>query len=108
MKVYKANMIIPQIAENVTKSGTYTLPRNCPCCGEPLTVKTTSGGTRPVSSTPLDVYKRQVIYKGVPLWMQRRKAKHMQKFICKHSDFFYGHIQKQTEVYRHIFKEDRG
>ena len=27
VKVYKANMIIPQIAENVTKSGTYTLPR---------------------------------------------------------------------------------
>ena len=46
VKVYKANMIIPQIAENVTKSGTYTLPRKCPCCGEPLTVKTTSGGTR--------------------------------------------------------------
>lgn len=39
VKVYKANMIIPQIAENVTKSGTYTLPRKCPCCGEPLTVK---------------------------------------------------------------------
>lgn len=46
VKVYKANMIIPQIAENVTKSGTYTLARKCPCCGEPLTVKTTSGGTR--------------------------------------------------------------
>ena len=46
IQVYKANMIIPQIAENVTKSGTYTLPRKCPCCGEPLTVKTTSGGTR--------------------------------------------------------------
>ena len=46
VKVYKANMIIPQIAENVTKSGTYMLPRKCPCCGEPLTVKTTSGGTR--------------------------------------------------------------
>ena len=46
IKVYKANMIIPQIAENVTKSGTYTLARKCPCCGEPLTVKTTSGGTR--------------------------------------------------------------
>ena len=46
IKVYKANMIIPQIAENVTKSGSYMLPQYCPCCGEALTVKTTSGGTR--------------------------------------------------------------
>ena len=37
--------------------------------------------------------------------MQERKAEHAQKCICKPSDFFYGHIQKQTEVYRHIFKE---
>ena len=45
VKVYKANMIIPQIQENVTKSSTYTLPMTCPCCGEPLAVKTTPGGT---------------------------------------------------------------
>lgn len=45
VKVYKANMIIPQIAENVTQSNTYQLPMICPCCGEPLTVKVSSGGT---------------------------------------------------------------
>lgn len=45
VKVYKANMIIPQIQENITKSGTYTLPMTCPCCGEPLVIKTTPGGT---------------------------------------------------------------
>lgn len=44
--VYKANMIIPQIADNKTMSSTYALPMICPCCGEQLTVKTTSGGTR--------------------------------------------------------------
>ena len=44
--VYKANMIIPQIAENKTKSNTFKLPMECPCCGATLTVKTTSGGTR--------------------------------------------------------------
>ena len=33
IKVYKANMIIPQIAENTTKSGTITPPDNCPVCG---------------------------------------------------------------------------
>lgn len=30
--VYKANMIIPQIAENLTKSGNVVIPAKCPCC----------------------------------------------------------------------------
>lgn len=36
IKVYKANMIIPAIAENVTKSNTYQLDMTCPKCGHPL------------------------------------------------------------------------
>ncbi|MCL1924373.1 MAG: NAD-dependent DNA ligase LigA [Defluviitaleaceae bacterium] len=31
--VYKANMIIPQIAENLTKTGPDPYPENCPECG---------------------------------------------------------------------------
>ncbi len=31
--VYKANMIIPQIAENLTKSGDLPIPEVCPACG---------------------------------------------------------------------------
>ena len=31
--VYKANMIIPQIAENLTKSGCLEIPHICPACG---------------------------------------------------------------------------
>ncbi len=31
--VYKANMIIPQIAENLTKSGNLEIPDSCPACG---------------------------------------------------------------------------
>lgn len=31
--VYKANMIIPQIAENLTRSGDLTIPCTCPACG---------------------------------------------------------------------------
>ena len=31
--VYKANMIIPQIAENLTQSGDLTIPNTCPACG---------------------------------------------------------------------------
>ncbi|WP_236757197.1 BRCT domain-containing protein [Acutalibacter muris] len=45
IQVYKANMIIPQIAENLTKSGTYKLPEKCPCCGGALSIQQTSGGT---------------------------------------------------------------
>lgn len=32
--VYKANMIIPQVAENLTKSGGAPIPEKCPVCGE--------------------------------------------------------------------------
>ena len=31
--VYKANMIIPQIAENLTRSGSLPIPDTCPVCG---------------------------------------------------------------------------
>ena len=31
--VYKANMIIPQIAENLTKSNSIAIPKVCPVCG---------------------------------------------------------------------------
>lgn len=33
IKVYKANMIIPQIAENMTGSGNLEIPEQCPVCG---------------------------------------------------------------------------
>lgn len=32
IEVYKANMIIPQIAENHTRSGSVQIPENCPVC----------------------------------------------------------------------------
>lgn len=33
IQVYKANMIIPQIAENLTRSGRIEIPKVCPVCG---------------------------------------------------------------------------
>lgn len=33
IEVYKANMIIPQIAENLTRSGVKDIPKICPVCG---------------------------------------------------------------------------
>lgn len=32
IQVYKANMIIPQIAENLTRSGNLEIPHSCPVC----------------------------------------------------------------------------
>lgn len=39
IKVYKANMIIPQIAENITGSATIEIPNVCPVCGGPTGIK---------------------------------------------------------------------
>lgn len=36
--VYKANMIIPQIAENLTRSGVKDIPGECPVCGGPTRI----------------------------------------------------------------------
>lgn len=33
IEVYKANMIIPQIADNLTRSGVRDIPEHCPACG---------------------------------------------------------------------------
>ena len=41
--VYKANMIIPQIADNLTRSGTCAPPEACPVCGKPTTVRSENG-----------------------------------------------------------------
>ena len=41
--VYKANMIIPQIAENLTKSGSAAPPESCPVCGERTRIKDENG-----------------------------------------------------------------
>ncbi|MBQ6093840.1 MAG: NAD-dependent DNA ligase LigA [Lachnospiraceae bacterium] len=39
--VYKANMIIPQIAENLTASGSLVIPKICPVCGGPTQIRST-------------------------------------------------------------------
>lgn len=40
IKVYKANMIIPQVAENLTKTGGAEIPEHCPACGGDTQLKT--------------------------------------------------------------------
>lgn len=37
--VYRSNMVIPAVDENLTRSGTYTLPETCPCCDSKLEIR---------------------------------------------------------------------
>lgn len=39
ISVFKANMIIPQVAENRTRSGTVQIPQHCPACGAPTEIR---------------------------------------------------------------------
>jgi len=41
--VYKANMIIPQIADNLTRSGNVPIPESCPVCGSDAVIKEDNG-----------------------------------------------------------------
>lgn len=43
--VYKANMIIPQIGENLTKSNSLVIPEECPVCGGKTEIVTTAGAS---------------------------------------------------------------
>lgn len=40
IRVYKANMIIPQIGENLTQSGVKDIPGECPSCGKEAVIET--------------------------------------------------------------------
>lgn len=41
--VYKANMIIPQVAENLTRSNKIVIPDKCPACHAPTVIDDTNG-----------------------------------------------------------------
>jgi DNA ligase (NAD+) len=59
IRVYKANMIIPQIAENLTRSGNIIVPAQCPVCGLPTEIKD-SGGVRSLYCTNEDCPARRI------------------------------------------------
>ena len=50
--VYKANMIIPQIADNLTRSGNLPIPVTCPACGGPTSVLNDNGTKTLVCTDP--------------------------------------------------------
>ena len=46
ISVYKANMIIPQVAENKTRLGSPEIPHTCPSCGAETEIRTGKDGSR--------------------------------------------------------------
>ena len=53
IRVYKANMIIPQIAENLTKSDNLQIPAECPVCGGATKQKNENGVLTLYCTNPL-------------------------------------------------------
>lgn len=39
--VYRSNMVIPKIDDNLTRSNTLVIPKECPCCGAEIIIKDT-------------------------------------------------------------------
>ncbi|MBE5964283.1 MAG: NAD-dependent DNA ligase LigA [Lachnospira sp.] len=59
IEVYKANMIIPQISQNLTKSGTLVIPSECPVCNGPTKIKK-QNETRSLYCTNPDCLAKQL------------------------------------------------
>lgn len=59
IRVYKANMIIPQISDNLTRSGNIDIPENCPVCGGRAEVFD-DGGTRTLNCINPDCLAKHV------------------------------------------------
>ena len=57
--VYKANMIIPQIGDNLTKSGNIELPSHCPVCDGTTEIKLMTG-TKVLTCTNPNCLAKQV------------------------------------------------
>ena len=68
IQVYKANMIIPQIAENLTRSGKCKIPAVCPVCGGATRIST-ENDTKTLYCTNPDCQAKQV--KSFALFVSR-------------------------------------
>ncbi len=44
LEVHRSNMVVPEVAENLTRSGGYALDAYCPCCRTPLEERRSRGG----------------------------------------------------------------
>ena len=96
--VYKANMIIPQIADNLTRSGRLVIPSACPACGEPLSIMN-DNGTKTLVCTNRDCSAKMI--KSFTLFVSRDAMQidgmseaTLEKFIGR------GMIHEFADIYR--------
>ena len=96
--VYKANMIIPQIAENLTKSGNLEIPEVCPACGGPTAIMN-DNGTRTLVCPNKDCSAKMI--KSFTLFVSRDAMQidgmseaTLEKFIAR------GMIREYADIYK--------
>ena len=97
IKVFKANMIIPQIAENLTRSGVKDVPESCPVCGGRTKVRQILNARALYCTNPLCQAKQ---IKAFTLFVSRDAMNidglseaTMEKFIAK------GFIHEFADIY---------
>lgn len=107
IQVYKANMIIPQIAENLTRSGMAPVPECCPACGGETEIRQVSD-TKTLYCTNPDCGAKHI--KAFSLFVSRDALNidglseaTLEKFItrgfiCHFSDIF--HLERYGEEIR--------
>lgn len=60
LEVYKANMIIPQVLRNKTKTGTLAIPTVCPVCGGKTEIKVSDDGIETLYCTNVDCSAKNI------------------------------------------------
>lgn len=104
ISVYKANMIIPQIANNLTRSGKVEIPKVCPVCGGLTEVRQQNDAKSLYCTNPECQAKR---VKSFALFVSRDALNvdglseaTLEKFIA------HGFIHKYTDIfYLHRYQE---
>ena len=98
IKVYKANMIIPQIGENLTGSNTVKIPERCPVCGGRTEIRDT-GEVRTLYCTNPDCQAKRI--KSFSLFVSRDALNvdglsemTLEKFIAR------GFIHEFADIFR--------
>ncbi len=96
--VYKANMIIPQIAENKTKSGNLEIPKSCPVCGGATEIRQVADAKALYCTNP-DCQAKKI--KSFTLFVSRDalnieglSEQTLEKFISR------GFIQEPADIFR--------
>lgn len=62
ISIFKANMIIPQVAENFTQSDNLEIPAHCPACGGETTIKDTNDVQVLYCANPLCSAKKRKLF----------------------------------------------